>query len=106
VVQKQKEIGILRAMGASRSMILQIFLIQGAVVGAVGSVLGSMLAFTLLNVFSAIYRNADGQPLFAAELEPRFIAMAALVATCVGLLSALIPARRAARMDPVQAIRS
>ncbi len=106
VVQKQKEIGILRAMGASRSMILQIFLIQGAVVGAVGSVLGSVLAFTLLNVFSAIYRNADGQPLFAAELEPRFIAMAALVATAVGLLSALIPARRAARMDPVQAIRS
>jgi len=106
VVQKQKEIGILRAMGASRSMILQIFLIQGAVVGAVGSVLGSALAFTLLNVFSAIYRNADGQPLFAAELEPRFIVMAALVATCVGLLSALIPARRASRMDPVQAIRS
>ena len=106
VVQKQKEIGILRAMGASRSMILQIFLIQGPVVGAVGSVLGSMLAFTLLNVFSAIYRNADGQPLFAAELESRFIAMAVLVATAVGLLSALIPARRAARMDPVQAIRS
>ena len=106
VVQKQKEIGILRAMGASRGMILQIFLIQGAVVGAAGSMLGSLLAFTLLNVFSAIYRNADGQPLFAAELEPRFILMAALVATAVGLLSALIPARRAARMDPVQAIRS
>lgn len=106
VVQKQKEIGILRAMGASRNMILQVFLIQGAVVGAVGSILGSALAFTLLNVFSAIYRNADGQPLFAAELEPRFIAMAAVVATAVGLLSALIPARRAARMDPVQAIRA
>ncbi|WP_328824996.1 ABC transporter permease [Zoogloea dura] len=106
VVQKQKEIGILRAMGASRSMILQIFLIQGAVVGAVGSLFGSLLAFTLLNVFSSIYRNADGSPLFAAELEPRFILMAALVATLVGLASALIPARRAARMDPVQAIRS
>jgi lipoprotein-releasing system permease protein len=106
VVQKQKEIGILRAMGASRSMILQVFLIQGALVGAVGSVLGSLLAFALLNTFSAIYRNADGSPLFAAELEPRFILMAALVATGVGLASALIPARRAARMDPVQAIRA
>jgi len=106
VVQKQKEIGILRAMGASRGMILQVFLIQGAVVGAVGSLFGSLLAFTLLNVFSSIYRNADGSPLFAAELEPRFILMAALVATLVGLASALIPARRAARMDPVQAIRS
>lgn len=106
VVQKQKEIGILRAMGASRSLILQIFLIQGALVGAVGSVIGSLLAFGLLNAFSAIYRNADGTPLFAAELEPRFILMAALVATGVGLASALIPARRAARMDPVQAIRS
>ena len=41
-----------------------------------------------------------------AQLEPRFIVAAALVATVVGLASALIPARRAARMDPVQAIRS
>ncbi len=106
VVQKQKEIGILRAMGATRSAILQVFLIQGALVGAVGSVVGSLLAFTLLQVFSHIYRNADGSPLFSAQLEPRFIAMAALVATVVGLASALIPARRAARMDPVQAIRS
>jgi lipoprotein-releasing system permease protein len=106
VVQKQKEIGILRAMGASRGMVLRVFLIQGAVVGAVGSVAGSALAFTLLQVFSSIYRNADGSPLFAAELEPRFMVLAALVATSVGLLSALIPARRAARMDPVQAIRS
>ncbi|WP_374262463.1 ABC transporter permease [Zoogloea sp.] len=106
VVQKQKEIGILRAMGASRAMILQVFLIQGAVVGAVGSAVGSGLAFALLAVFSHIYRNADGTPLFSAELEPRFIVMAALVATAVGLASALIPARRAARMDPVQAIRA
>ena len=106
VVQKQKEIGILRAMGASRAMILQVFLIQGALVGAVGSILGSLLAFGLLNMFSAIYRNADGSPLFAAELEPRFIVLAALVATGVGLASALIPARRAAKMDPVQAIRA
>jgi len=106
VVQKQKEIGILRAMGASRAMILQVFLIQGALVGAVGSIFGSLLAFGLLNMFSAIYRNADGSPLFAAELEPRFIVLAALVATGVGLASALIPARRAAKMDPVQAIRS
>jgi len=106
VVQKQKEIGILRAMGASRAMILQVFLIQGAAVGAVGSAVGSLLAFTLLQVFSHIYRNADGSPLFSAQLEPRFIVMAALVATGVGLASALIPARRAARMDPVQAIRA
>ena len=96
VVQKQKEIGILRAMGASRSMILQVFLIQGALVGAVGSVVGSLLAFGLLEVFSRIYRNADGSPLFAAELEPRFILMAALVATGVGLASALIPPPRRA----------
>ena len=53
VVQKQKEIGILRAMGASRAMILQVFLIQGSLVGAVGSVIGSLLAFGLLQTFSA-----------------------------------------------------
>jgi len=77
VVQKQKEIGILRAMGASRSLILQIFLIQGALVGAVGSVIGSLLAFGLLNAFSAIYRNADGTPLLAVySSEPEVDAQA------------------------------
>ena len=106
VVQKQKEIGILRAMGASSRRIMTGFLLQGGIVGLFGALLGTGLAMTLLQVFSHIYRNADGSPLFAARLELRFAIMAALVALVVGLLAAVIPARRAAKMDPVQAIRA
>ena len=105
VVQKQKEIGILRAMGASSRRIMAVFLLQGGMVGLVGALLGTGLAITLLQVFSRVYRNADGSALFQATLEPRFAVLAALVALVVGLLAAVIPARRAAKMDPVQAIR-
>ena len=106
VVQKQREIGILRAMGAGRGRIMAVFLLQGGLVGLVGSALGSALALTLLTVFSRVYRSPDGSPLFAAELDPQLVLMASLVACAVGLAAAALPARRAARMDPVQAIRS
>ena len=74
--------------------------------GLVGSALGSGLAWTLLVVFSRIYRSPDGTALFAAELDPKLVLMASVVALAVGLAAAALPARRAARMDPVQAIRS
>lgn len=106
VVQKQREIGILRAMGAGRGRIMAVFLLQGGLVGLVGSALGSGLAFTLLQVFSRIFKSPDGSALFAAELDPQLVLMASLVAFGVGLAAAALPARRAARMDPVQAIRS
>lgn len=106
VVQKQKEIGILRAMGAGRNQILRIFLLQGALFGMVGSFIGSSLALGLLHLFSRIYKAPDGSTLFAAQLDPKLVVLATGVAMLVGLLSALVPARRAARMDPVQAIRS
>ncbi len=106
VVQKQREIGILRAMGAGRRGIMAVFLLQGGLVGVLGSVLGAVLAYALLVVFSHIFKSPDGSPLYAAYVEPSLVLMASGLATLVGVLAALIPARRAARMDPVQAIRA
>jgi lipoprotein-releasing system permease protein len=105
VVQKQKEIGILRAMGASPQRIMSVFLLQGGFYGLMGSALGSALAFGLLNFFAKITRNADGTSLVSGELEVSVIVSACVLALVVGLLAAALPARRAARMDPVQAIR-
>lgn len=105
VVQKQKEIGILRAMGASPRRILSVFLLQGGFYGLVGSVLGSALAFGLLSFFAKITRNADGTSLVSGELEPSIVLSACVLALVVGLLAAALPARRAAQLDPVQAIR-
>ena len=105
VVQKQREIGILRAMGATRSQVRRVFLLQGAVVGALGSLLGVALAATLIDIFTRFVRGSDGLPLFAIALPPALALQVALGATAAGVLAALAPARRAAALDPAQAIR-
>lgn len=99
VVQKQKEIGILRAMGASRSQINRVFLWQGAVVGVAGSVVGVTLGALLLAGFRQL-------PLtFPIETPPSLLLQACAIAIVTGLLSAVAPARRAGRLDPAEAIR-
>ena len=106
VVQKQKEIGILRAMGATPRRVMSVFLLQGGFYGLLGSALGSGLSLALLNFFSSFSRNADGTLLISPDIEPSVVAWACALALVVGLLAAALPARRAASMDPVQAIRA
>jgi lipoprotein-releasing system permease protein len=105
VVQRSKEIGILRAMGATRGQMLRTFLLQGGIVGLLGSLLGSTLAWLFLALWRALALNPDGTPMFMITVEPGLIALAAGGASLVGILAALIPARRAANLDPVVAIR-
>ena len=97
VVQKQREIGILRAMG--------VFLVQGALVGLLGAVLGVALAAGMIELFTRFVKGSDGLPLFSIALSPRVAMQVALLAWVAGVLAALAPARRAAGMDPAQAIR-
>ena len=106
VVQKQKEIGILRAMGASSAKVMQVFLLQGGFFGLAGSVFGAGLSWGLVSFFSRITRNSDGSVLISPEIEPSVILGACALALVVGLLAAAMPARRAAKLDPVQAIRT
>ena len=105
VVQKQREIGILRAMGATRAQILRLFLVQGAVVGALGSVLGIVFAVAMIWLFTRFVRGTDGLPLFDISLAPALAVQVAIIATVCSVLAAIAPARRAAAMDPAQAIR-
>ncbi|HKI64937.1 MAG TPA: FtsX-like permease family protein, partial [Burkholderiales bacterium] len=105
VVQKSKEIGILRAMGTTRGQVLRLFLLQGAFMGLVGSLFGSALGWAFLMVWRGIARAPDGTPIFVIAVEPKLFLIAAAGATLVGTLAAVIPARRAARLDPAVAIR-
>jgi lipoprotein-releasing system permease protein len=105
VVQKRREIGILRAMGATQSQVLRIFLLQGAIVGAIGSALGAVLAVVLIWAFTRLALGSDGLPLFAITLKPVLALQVAAAATLCGVLAAVAPARRAARLDPALAIR-
>jgi lipoprotein-releasing system permease protein len=100
VTQRTREIGILRAMGIRRSQILQVFLLQGGILGLIGSAVGASFGYALVMVF-----NQFGPKLFYIDVPSYLIGGATAVATVVGILAALAPAWRASRLDPVQAIR-
>lgn len=105
VVQKSREIGILRAMGITRGQILRIFLLQGGLLALAGAMVGSVLGAGGLVLWQGLAKNADGSPLFGLVLDPQLFVIALVVATVTGLAAAFAPALRAARLDPVVAIR-
>jgi len=105
VVQKSREIGILRAMGISQGQILRVFLLQGGLLGLAGSILGCGIGALGLVLWQGVARNADGTPLFPLVFDPHLFSLALVLATLTGLLAAFAPALRAARLDPVVAIR-
>ena len=105
VVQKRREIGILRAMGATRAQMVRVFLVQGGIVGALGSLLGLLLALLMIWLFTTFVRGSDGRALFDIVLPLSLALQVAAIATACGVLAAIAPARRAASMDPAQAIR-
>jgi lipoprotein-releasing system permease protein len=106
VVQKSREIGILRAVGTPPRRILLVFLIQGGVLGVVGSIAGCGLGAVFSKVFESLAIDSSGRPRFPVQLDLELFVIASALATCIGVLSAVIPARRAARLDPATAIRN
>jgi lipoprotein-releasing system permease protein len=118
VKDKGRDIAILRTMGASRAMILRIFVLSGASIGVVGTVAGFILGVVFTNNIEAIRQGLQkiiGTDLFAAEIYfftriPARIdigEVAAVVAMALALsfLATIYPSWRAARLDPVEALR-
>lgn len=105
VVQRSREIGILRAMGIRRGQILRLFLLQGGLLGLAGSAVGSGVGATALLMWQRYAIGLDGLPLVPVTLELPLFATALIVATVTGLFAAFAPALRAARLDPMVAIR-
>jgi lipoprotein-releasing system permease protein len=100
VVQRTREIGILRAMGTTRRQMLRVFLMQGAIFGLAGSLVGGLAGYGLVGAF-----NTFGPKLFYIPVSPWLLVAAAGIATVTGIVSAAVPARRASGLDPVEAIR-
>jgi lipoprotein-releasing system permease protein len=92
-------------MGASQGQIERVFLIQGALLAFVGSLIGSALGAGALIYWHSVARQVDGTELFPLILERQLFIYTAVLATLTGLLAATAPALRAAKLDPVEAIR-
>lgn len=104
VTQRSKDIGILRAMGTSQPQILRVFLLQGAVLGFLGSIVGSILGGIGFYIFHSLVRQSDGKEIFPFLLQPMLFLLAILLAATTGVAAAAIPALRAAKLDPVVAM--
>jgi len=105
VIQRSKDIGILRAMGTRRGQILRVFLIQGGLLGLVGSLFGSAMGAAALVFWHGYARQVDGSELFPLIVDRDLFVGAAILATATGVAAAMAPALRAAKLDPVVAIR-
>jgi putative ABC transport system permease protein len=111
VTQRRSEIGILRALGATRSQIRTLFLAEGAIAGLTGSVLGVAfgigLARAMASYIGGILTDVYGVAQRAGDitLDPRLIVGALAMGIVTSLLAAVIPARAAASVDPVKALQ-
>ncbi len=102
VMRRRSEIGIMRAAGVRRRFIVQVFVLEGTLIGAVGSVAGALLAWAALAPFPPIAQVQGGDlPIDLAQGE---FLLAVVLTTFAAALASILPAQRAARIDPVEAI--
>lgn len=93
-------------MGAARGAILRVFLLQGAIIGVASAILGSVGGTGLMVLGSWLLRSPDGSAFLTVRWAPELYIGAIAVAIVCGVLAAIVPARRAAGLDPAQAIRA
>ncbi len=101
VIQKSKEIGILKAMGTSKKSASQIFVLQGFLLGIGGSAVGILLGILLLEGFN----SAEGLS-FSITYRWSNMLLLAAIATVSGAIASVIPARRSANLNPMEAIKN
>jgi len=118
VMEKHKDIAVLRAMGATANSVMKIFVLEGLIIGTVGTALGTVLGLLLAKNADPIIKGLEGlfgvkifdQSVYGMEhfpsvVNPGDVVMVTLVAMTISLLATIYPAWRAARMDPAEALR-
>ncbi|MDX2143978.1 MAG: ABC transporter permease [Rhodospirillaceae bacterium] len=103
-MRRRPEIGIMRSMGASKAFITSVFVLQGIMVGLLGAVVGAGLGYGFCNLLAAVAKRADGSVIFPIDPTQGAYLTGILLATGASAVAAILPARRAAQIDPVEAI--
>ena len=110
VTQRTREIGVEKALGGRRRDILFQFLAEALAITAVGGILGIVLAYAVsigvgrLTFYSAVAKNAEAADI-RLIIDPTIVMVATVILILVGLVSGMLPAIKASRLDPIEALR-
>ena len=100
VIQRSRELGILKALGIRNSGARMIFIFQGGILGLLGALLGALIGAMLVRSFTIFVS------VFSIEIRPSQMILVMIVTTIAGIVSAVIPANSSAKMNPIEVIRN
>ena len=110
VLERRREIGVLKALGAKSRYILMQFLAEALTITFIGGVLGVVLAYAValsvgrLTLYSAFAKNGEAGDI-RLIIAPGTLIASIIILGAVGLISGMVPAFRAARLDPIESLR-
>jgi lipoprotein-releasing system permease protein len=105
VLQKSRQIGILKAMGIKDLAVSLIFLYQGFLIGLIGSILGITLGIGLLYAFNTFTANPEGTALIDLYIDYNFVIRSWFIVLLASTLAGVIPARKSLQLNPIDVIR-
>ena len=105
VMQKTKQIGILKAMGITDKQASRIFIIQGGLLGIIGAIFGAVIGIGLFKTFTVFVKNSDGSSLISGSININFVILSLVIAIVACIISSIIPARKSLKLNPVEAIK-
>ena len=106
VLQKSRQIGILKAMGITDSVSSLVFLFQGFMLGILGGILGILFGLGLLWSFSQFALKPDGTPVVPIFINLGFIGLSGLIAVVASTLASIIPAIKSRKLSPIEVIKN
>jgi putative ABC transport system permease protein len=105
VLERTKEIGTMKAIGARNSDILKIFLIESALLGLVGGIIGALIGLSFAFIASFGANSAFGSSIISVSISYPLLLGAILFSSLIGTFAGLLPAYQASRLNPVEALR-
>ena len=104
VTEREREIGVMKAVGGTKNQILSLFMIESGIVGMIGGILGATIGIGISYLAGIIIRDSVSVP-FQPYVSLELILGAVLFSFVVGMVSGVLPARKASKKEPVEALR-
>jgi putative ABC transport system permease protein len=106
VMERTREIGIMKATGATNSQMMKIFLAESGIFGLVGGSIGVFLGYFISRIINVAAEKYLGSNVLVTAVTPEMVGQALAFSLVVGVVSGLYPAYRAVKLDPVEALRA